>query len=51
MKVDRWSTRHDFGYYCIEYLEPRRSSYRQHFLKGRRVRAAVVYQAVHGPDP
>jgi uncharacterized protein (DUF433 family) len=21
------------------------------FLKGRRIRAAVVYEAVHGPDP
>lgn len=35
-----------------EHLEPRPgSSYRQLFLKGRRIRAAVVYEAVHGPDP
>jgi uncharacterized protein (DUF433 family) len=34
------------------YLESRPgSSYRQLFLKGRRIRAAVVYEAVHGPDP
>jgi uncharacterized protein (DUF433 family) len=34
------------------HLEPRPgSSYRQLFLKGRRIRAAVVYEAVHGPDP
>ena len=35
-----------------EHLEPRRgSNYRQLFLKGRRIRAAVVDQAIHGPDP
>ena len=35
-----------------QHLEPRPGShYRQLFLKGRRVRAAVVYEAVHGPDP
>jgi uncharacterized protein (DUF433 family) len=35
-----------------EHLEPRPgSSYRQLFVKGRRIRAAVVYEAVHGPDP
>ena len=34
------------------YLEPRPgSNYRQWFLKGRRIRAAVVYEAVHGPEP
>ena len=34
------------------HLEPRPgSSYRQLFLKGRRIRTAVVYEAVHGPDP
>jgi hypothetical protein len=34
------------------YLEPRAgSNYRQLFLKGRRIRAAVVDQAIHGPDP
>ena len=34
-----------------EHLEPRPgSSYRQLFLKGRRIRAAVVYETVHGPD-
>jgi uncharacterized protein (DUF433 family) len=34
------------------HLEPRPgSSYRQLFLKGRRIRAAVVHEAVHGPDP
>jgi uncharacterized protein (DUF433 family) len=27
------------------------SNYRQLFLKGRRIRAAVVYEAIHGPDP
>ena len=33
-------------------LEPRPgSNYRQLFLKGRRIRAAVVYEAVYGPDP
>lgn len=35
-----------------QHLEPRPgSSYRQLFLKGHRIRAAVVYEAVHGPDP
>jgi uncharacterized protein (DUF433 family) len=35
-----------------QYLEPRPgSSYRQLFLEGRRIRAAVVHEAVHGPDP
>ena len=35
-----------------QHLEPRHgSNYRQLFLKGRRVRAAIVYEAVHGPDP
>ena len=34
------------------HLEPRPgSNYRQWFLKGRRIRAAVVHEAVHGPDP
>ncbi len=34
-----------------QFLEPRPgSNYRQLFLKGRRIRAAVVYEAVHGPD-
>ena len=34
------------------HLEPRAgSNYRQLFLKGRRIRAAVVYEAVYGPDP
>jgi uncharacterized protein (DUF433 family) len=34
------------------YLEPRPgSNYRQLFLKGRRIRAAVVHEAIHGPDP
>src|SRR4051794_28546607 len=27
------------------------SNYRQLFLKGRRIRAAVVYETIHGPDP
>src|SRR4051794_10572362 len=39
---------------AIEYqhLEPRPgSNYRQLFLKGRRIRAAVVDEAIHGPDP
>jgi uncharacterized protein (DUF433 family) len=35
-----------------QYLEPRPgSNYRQLFLKGRRIRAAVVHESVHGPDP
>jgi uncharacterized protein (DUF433 family) len=35
-----------------EHLESRPgSNYRQLFLKGRRIRTAVVYEAVHGPDP
>ena len=35
-----------------QHLEPRPgSNYRQWFLKGRRIRAAVVYEAIHGPDP
>ncbi len=35
-----------------EHLEPRPgSNYRQLFLKGRRIRAAVVYETIHGPDP
>ena len=34
-----------------QHLEPRPgSSYRQWFLKGRRIRAAVVWEVVHGPD-
>ncbi len=27
------------------------SNYRQFFLKGRRIRAAVVDEVIHGPDP
>ncbi len=35
-----------------QHLEPRPgSNYRQFFLRGRRIRAAVVDQAIHGPDP
>ena len=35
-----------------EHLEPRPgSNYRTLFLKGRRIRAAIVDQAIHGPDP
>jgi uncharacterized protein (DUF433 family) len=35
-----------------QHLEPRpNSNYRQLFLKGRRIRAAIVHEAVHGPDP
>jgi hypothetical protein len=35
-----------------QHLEPRLgSNYRQFFLKGRRIRAAVVDEAIHGPDP
>ncbi len=35
-----------------EHLEPRPgSNYRQMFLKGRRIRAAVVDEWIHGPDP
>lgn len=35
-----------------QHLEPRPgSNYRQLFLKSRRIRAAIVDQAVHGPDP
>ena len=34
-----------------QHLEPRPgSNYRQLYLKGRRIRAAVVYEAIHGPD-
>lgn len=34
------------------YLEPRAGSYyRQFFLRDRRIRAAVVFEAVRGPDP
>ena len=35
-----------------QHLEPRPgSNYRQLFLKDRRIRAAVVDEAIHGPDP
>jgi uncharacterized protein (DUF433 family) len=35
-----------------QHLEPRPgSNYRQWFLKGRRIRTAVVDEAIHGPDP
>ncbi len=35
-----------------QHLEPRPgSNYRQWFLKGRRIRTAVVHEAIHGPDP
>jgi uncharacterized protein (DUF433 family) len=35
-----------------QHLEPRPgSNYRTLFLKGRRIRAAVVYYVIHGPDP
>jgi uncharacterized protein (DUF433 family) len=35
-----------------QYLEPRPgSNYRQLWLKGRRIRAAVVDESIHGPDP
>ena len=35
-----------------EHLEPRPgSNYRQFFLKGRRIRAAVVDEVIHGPEP
>ena len=35
-----------------QHLEPcPGSNYRQLFLKGRRIRAAVVDEAIHGPDP
>ncbi|HEX8199564.1 MAG TPA: hypothetical protein VF590_03690 [Isosphaeraceae bacterium] len=35
-----------------QHLEPRPgSNYRQLFLKGRRIRAAVVDEVVNGPDP
>jgi hypothetical protein len=35
-----------------QYLEPRPgSNYRSLFLKGRRIRAAVVDETIHGPDP
>ena len=35
-----------------QYLEARPgSNYRQLFLKGRRIRAVVMYNAVHGPEP
>ena len=35
-----------------QHLESRPgSNYRQLFLKGRRIRAAVADEAIHGPDP
>jgi uncharacterized protein (DUF433 family) len=35
-----------------EHLERRPgSNYRQLFIKGRRIRAAIVDEVVHGPDP
>jgi uncharacterized protein (DUF433 family) len=35
-----------------QHLESRPgSNYRQFFLKGRRIRAAVIDEAIHGPDP
>jgi uncharacterized protein (DUF433 family) len=35
-----------------QHLEPRPGfNFRQLFLKDRRIRAAVVHEAVHGPDP
>jgi hypothetical protein len=35
-----------------QHLEPRPgSNYKTLWLKGRRIRAAVVYEAIHGPDP
>ncbi len=35
-----------------QHLEARPgSNYRQLWLKGRRIRAAVVYEEIHGPDP
>jgi uncharacterized protein (DUF433 family) len=35
-----------------EHLEPRPgSNYRTLFLKGRRIRATIVDEVVHGPDP
>jgi uncharacterized protein (DUF433 family) len=35
-----------------QHLEARPgSNYRGLFLKGRRIRAAVVYESIHGPDP
>jgi hypothetical protein len=35
-----------------EHLEPRPgSNYRTLFLKGRRIRATIVDEAIHGPDP
>ena len=35
-----------------QHLEPRPgSNYRLLFVKGRRIRAAVVEEAIHGPDP
>lgn len=35
-----------------QHLEPRPgSNYRQLWLRGRRIRAAVVDEAIHGPDP
>jgi hypothetical protein len=35
-----------------QHLEPRPgSNCRQWWLKGRRIRAEVVHEAIHGPDP
>ncbi len=43
------STRTETQY---QHLEPRPgSNYRQLFIKGRRIRAAVVDESIHGPDP
>jgi uncharacterized protein (DUF433 family) len=37
---------------AYQHLEHRPgSNYRQMFLKGRRIRAAVVYEWIYGPDP
>ena len=42
-------TKTETGY---QYLEPRPgSNYRTLFLKGRRIRAAVVDEVIHGPHP
>ncbi len=43
------STTTDTAYQHLEYRPG--SNYRQMFLKGRRIRAAVVNEWLHGPDP
>ena len=43
------STKTETEYHHLEHRPG--SNYRQMFLKGRRIRAAVVNEWIHGPDP